>query len=340
MKNIFNIIVICLCFAPSVHAQMPFQVQLVVNNSANTLTVNLRNIQGNQPTTSQNISSINMRLLGSVSSIISIASTNYTMLMPSTAEPNTQVITMGNPFLPSPENWMQNVYVPVVVYNLTPGNYTNASFSVQPDLDGDNSDVQDPIMSVAAAGVFNTSLLIESTVLPIKLESFSATPQGDAIGIDWDASLEINVDQYAILRSEDATRFESIAYIDYDRKKDGVYAYMDKDVVANRDYYYILESIDLDGTSERSPIIMARLTKAGVKLSIYPNPGSSYIYVNTNSINTSDIQIYDSKGSSVLNRIKISESGLNKYYIDIAELPSGAYIMKVNGEMKRFVVID
>lgn len=272
MKKLFYISIILLITIGSLKAQMPFQVQLVVNNDANTLAVQLRNVENNQPTTAQIISSINMRLLGSVSDIISIASTNYTMLMPSTTLPNTQVITMSSTGLQSPENWTINNWVTVVVYNLNPGNYTLSSFSIQGDLDGDNSDVQDPIMSVAASGVFNIPLFIQSTILPIELISFEVSKlnKNEAL-LTWLSEKEIGFDRFEIERSSSLKDFEVIGTIEGSNQRN--YQFIDKNPLLGNNYYR-LKMIDIDGKYKYSEL-RNLVFENSINLKIRPNPSTS-----------------------------------------------------------------
>lgn len=269
MRNIIFIAITFLCISTHLQAQMPFQVRLQVDDASNTLAVQLRNVENDQPTTSQTISSINMRLLGSVNEIISVASTNYTMLMPTTTEPNTQVITMNSTALQCPENWIQNNWVTVVIYNLNPGSYSESNFSVQSDIDGDNSDVQDPIMSVAAAGVYNIPLTIQSTILPITLVSFTAEKQSKSEALlQWESEMEIGFDKFQIERATSSNKFENIGSVD--SKGNGRYRFIDKNPQPGKNYYR-LKMIDLDGKFEYSSVRELSFENE-LELILHPNP--------------------------------------------------------------------
>jgi hypothetical protein len=332
MKKIFNLMVLLFCAISLLEAQMPFQVQLVVNNQANTLSVNLRNVDSAKPTMGQSISSINMKLLGQVSNIISIASTNYTMQMPSTSGSNMQVITMLSSGYSSPENWVQNQWVTVVVYNLSPGTYSDASFSVQPDLDMDNSDVDDPIMSVVESGLLNRSLVIVSTILPIELASFSVQKVSEEEALlKWQSEMEVNFQGFEIERSteEDKDGFKTIGAVA--GKGAGNYTFNDKDPSPGNNYYR-LKMIDLDGTYEYSPIRTVKF-ESQTRLILYSNPSSngeiSFALKGMENSNDLSLSVMNSAGELVKS-LYLNNVENNTGYITKITDTAGVYFLRVS----------
>jgi hypothetical protein len=268
-----------------------------------------------------------MRLLGDVSDIISIASTNYTMLMPTTTGPNTQVITMSSSGLMSPENWIQNQWYTVVVYNLTPKTYTAASFSVQADLDMDNSDVQDPVMSVAASGVNNKSLIIVATVLPVKLGEFTVIEEKGNAVLDWNTYLEVNNKGFEIERSYDAKNFVNIGWVDGQgtSNRETEYIFIDKSPLQQIQYYR-LKQVDFDEKYEYSDIKSLSMYNVKSDLYIYPNPLSQngVLYIGGAGSNNMNVDIYDLKGKLVKSYKNINGD------INCVDIESGVYMVRFN----------
>ncbi|WP_235294500.1 T9SS type A sorting domain-containing protein [Portibacter lacus] len=333
MKHIFNTLFLLLVIATSTIAN-PFEVKLVVNDADNTLAVLLRNTTSNQPTTSQNITSINMRLLGQVSDIISVASTNYTMQMPTTVSPNTQVITMSSTALPSPEDWIQDQWVTVAVYNLTPGTYNANSFSIQSDLDGDNSDVQDPIMSVAAAGVFNTPLTLSATILPVELGDFEVKQEKGNAKLTWTTYSERSNEGFNVEKSEDGKNFNSIGWVDGNGTSNRLITYTFLDENYNqKTSYYRLKQMDHNGDFAYSVIRSLDGSVRSHEYSLFPNPA----YTNTlNVLGTGDeqftVKIFSTEGKKML-----EETGLSTQ-IDCSNLNSGLYLVHISQGAKTKVI--
>lgn len=328
MKKIYLIFILFFGIIHFSQGQMPFQVQLVVNDGANTLTVNMRNVDSNQPTTSQTITSINMRLLGPVSDIISVASTNYTMQLPTTTPPNTQVITMNSTALQSPENWMMNQWVPVVVYNLNPGSYNASSFSIQPDLDMDNSDVDDPIMSVLTAGLFNSPLVIEGSILPVELIKFSVQADSDHARLHWTTASEYNNAGFEIQRSSDGASFEKIGW----EKGVGTsyvlqeYSFSDFNLSPGV-YYYRLKQIDNDGDFNFSKVRSVRFDQSSKHLSVYPNPTAGMLYFSDPMEEKGiKVSLFNTQGQ-LLNCPDIVNNRL-----DLTQFQAGLYIILIKYE--------
>ena len=71
---------------------------------------------------------------------------------------------------------------------------------------------------------------------------------------------------------------------------------------------------------------------AGNTLSIYPNPATNIVYVNTTSL-TGTIQITDMAGHVLLTNLK---TGSNTA-INISKLPRGTYICKIGSTQIMFV---
>ncbi|MCB9054019.1 MAG: T9SS type A sorting domain-containing protein [Lewinellaceae bacterium] len=314
-----------------------FTVRLVVDDNADQLLVQIKNTSANIPTTSHRISSINMRLLGSGVSQITNVSSNYTMLLPSKSPPDpiSGIITMNSTSLISPENWIQNQYVTVAAYGLNPGVYTPSSFSVQPDTDGDNSDVDDPIMSVQTAGFFNIPLNIEpSAPLPVELIYFSAQAKdGDAL-LRWATATELNNEGFEVQRSADGRSFQKIGWEDGHGTSQELrqYAFEDRGISPGV-HYYRLKQVDLDGKFEFSEVRSVSSTGNAPPVVAYPNPTDGFVYFSA-AVKQKGLalSLFDAKGQ-LLGRQVIDQN-----YLDLSRFPAGLYFLYIDDGSRKDLI--
>ena len=325
-NNDMRPVILLLLFIVSSLSQISaqFTVQLVVDDDAKQLFVQIKNTAANIPTTAHRISSINMRLTGSGVGEITGVSSAYTLLMPD----GSGIITMNSTSLPSPESWIEDQYVTVATYALNPsGSYSSSDFAVQPDLDGDNSDVFDPIMSVQLAGFFNISLGVESTILPVELMYFHAAmvANKDAL-LRWATATESNNDGFEVQRSSDGLRFEKIGWVNGSSAAQHLrqYQYLDRDLPAGL-YYYRLRQVDLDGGFEFSEIRSLHAAGDASAWRLYPNPVADLLYfsgpISSQGISLS---IFDASGRLLARRILVED------HLDLSDLPAGVYYIRID----------
>jgi SdrD B-like domain/Secretion system C-terminal sorting domain len=115
------------------------------------------------------------------------------------------------------------------------------------------------------AGIINWPF---SSLLPIKLESFTAAPQGSNVLLKWTVSEEINVDRYEIEFSTNGTNFASIGSTAGAGLRNYQLLHTAPIIGLN---YYRLKSIDKDGQFTYSEVRKVNFGK-GNTLSVYPNP--------------------------------------------------------------------
>ena len=147
-----------------------------------------------------------------------------------------------------------------------------------------------------------------TSALPIELIDISAVGIVDHIDVTWNVGNEINFSHYELERSEDGTTFEYIADIDGTGgiNSPQTYIYNDYDVRYFQNFYYRVRSVDLDGSYDYSPVVVASLktdlTVFGEgSVSVYPNPTSDNFMIGINSgmDRELDIKVYNSPGQIV-----------------------------------------
>ncbi len=110
--------------------------------------------------------------------------------------------------------------------------------------------------------------------LPVELLNFKAAPIHDNSGvlIEWSTATEVNNDYFTLKRSDDHTRFETIAVVKGagNSQKTENYAFIDRYPHYGRNYYSLTQT-DYDGTSETFYTISVYI-EARDKVQVYPVP--------------------------------------------------------------------
>jgi|GEM_PF-5610994 len=170
-------------------------------------------------------------------------------------------------------------------------------------------------------------------VLPVKLTSFTATMQNNAVKLNWATASESNNSHFDILRSADGNNAAVIGTVSGNGSSDDVktYNYLDYAPLSG-DNYYQLRQVDYDGRSELSEIavvstdltkqtelnVHAALNNDEVKLAVYSAKGGK-----------SNLKITDVNGNSVLTKKVVLEKGYSELRLSLP-LQKKVYIAALN----------
>jgi len=330
MKNLYTLIFTLCGFGLFAQA---FEVQLVLDENANSLSVVMKNVSAtaNLPAAGQTISTLSFEMTGGAN-ITGVASTDYTLQAPD----GNDIVAMSSTSLPSPENWPMGQEITVAVFDVTAGS-TIADFVVTEDVDGDNSDPNDPIMSVLSAAGFNQSISVLATVLPIKLHSFSATKDRDNVKLDWITESEVNGSHFDVQRSSDLESWTTIGTVEAVGESSSKQAYelLDDRVPLNtrgsdKTFYYRLNMVDNDESQEYSEVRVVRFDQQEASFIVYPNPSNNEIFVNLSSITAetgpATMNVVNMQGALVKNVQLATNDDIS---VDISTLQAGAYFFLV-----------
>jgi len=158
-------------------------------------------------------------------------------------------------------------------------------------------------------------------VLPVKLSKFSAKKSGSQARLDWTTTMEENSEGFAIERSADARKWETVGFVKSKRSNSTDvtdYAWIDENPLSAYNYYR-LKQTDFDGSTELSRIVAINFGNEDLSI-LYPNPVTSRLFI---SEPASSIQIIDRKGHVVSQSASSPEEG-----IDVQSLATGLYFIK------------
>jgi hypothetical protein len=185
---------------------------------------------------------------------------------------------------------------------------------------------------VAFVAYNNNAINIFSSLLPVKLNSFSGKEINRQVQLNWETLAEINCNSFIIERSTDGAIFTATDNINAANNAAAYYTYIDKNPSTGKNYYR-LKMVDKDGHFDYSKVIIVnRETAAAGILSLYPNPAKYYIIINHPFAgNNEQLQIVNLQGNVLLQK-KVNAASFQTR-IDLTELPKGVYeLVWTNGK--------
>ncbi|MFT6245043.1 MAG: hypothetical protein ACJA0U_001409 [Salibacteraceae bacterium] len=171
--------------------------------------------------------------------------------------------------------------------------------------------------------------LCSNIVLPVELVAFGGEVTKKGNLLKWTTVSELNNDYFELQRSSEDAIFETTAIIKGNGTTNTTSQYTYLDEHANVPYhYYRLKQVDYNGNSQLSDEIYLEALPSD-DLEIYPNPANEEVVISTGRDLKKPIQIavYNSIGALVL--IKEITSYNLRHHLNISELSSGYYLVKV-----------
>jgi Bacterial Ig domain/Secretion system C-terminal sorting domain/Bacterial cadherin-like domain len=166
-----------------------------------------------------------------------------------------------------------------------------------------------------------------ATVLPIKLESFTASPQGNNVILNWAVKEEINVEKYEIEHSSNALNFVTIANkIEANNSRNYFMLHHNPIIGYN---YYRLKTTDKDGKFYYSIIRKVNVDNP-ISINVYPNPTADYVNVlfANNLVNKSATILLIAMDGKVVTKKYIKALGQIEI-INTSTLANGKYILQL-----------
>ncbi|MCP2043933.1 T9SS type A sorting domain-containing protein [Pontibacter sp. HSC-36F09] len=173
--------------------------------------------------------------------------------------------------------------------------------------------------------------------LPVELVYFTATVRNNQAHLEWLTASELDNDRFEIERSLDARSFEKVGTV----KGKGTtsletkYQFTDRTPVQGT-VYYRLKQVDTDGQFAYSNVIAVNAKGLARELATqaYPNPFQDVIKVTLTvpEAQVAAMTIYDINGRRVIVKDLDLDAGVNVLELQLGQLQSGMYILKVVGE--------
>lgn len=167
---------------------------------------------------------------------------------------------------------------------------------------------------------FDDISLTKATVVPVNLVSFTGNEVQGRIHLNWTINPDLQLKQFELERSTDATYFESFATFPAG-KTSYQFIDLDNDLTSTR-YFYRLKMTDPDGKNDYSNIVTISIP-AHVVISLSPNPANNIVTVK-GSFGKGIISLINSSGQTVLS-VNSNTAPVN---LDVSRLPGGLYVLR------------
>jgi hypothetical protein len=174
-----------------------------------------------------------------------------------------------------------------------------------------------------------------SIPLPLDFLTVTAKLVDNKTLLSWTTTFEVNTHYFIIERSIDGQSFNPIATVaaldPVNTSSDNTYQAIDSLPLSGTDYYRIKE-VDQNGQATYSPIVSVKIN-TGLICMVYPNPATDQvnISINSNVAVQATIVMYNLSGQLIVSKPVYLSSGQNQFGLNIADKPTGIYIIKILG---------
>jgi PA14 domain/Secretion system C-terminal sorting domain len=217
-------------------------------------------------------------------------------------------------------------------------------------LYGDNGGENQFRLSYSGPDTGNTTVTIPTSALcsrqfsgplPVTLTAFTAHAEGRAARLSWNTATELHNDHFELERSRDGVIFQKFAEVKGAGSSTMAHAYSYTDANAAEmgggHVYYRLRQVDLDGSSEYSPVrtVAFGVGAAGpVGFVLFPNPAQQRVGLQLSLATAGTIYLTDLAGRVVLRQA--IEAGATQPSVDLSTLATGTYVVQVTQNGQRF----
>ncbi len=228
-----------------------------------------------------------------------------------------------------------------VVNNWSAHTYTTTSYNVT--LSGSYNMVFEYYDDTLANRA--TISMIQNTVLPIRLISFTGKQADKGLDLSWKVSTDSDPDYFEVQKSTDGATFARIGTVRGTRATD--YTFTDA-ALTNGTAAYRLKMTDLTGAVIYSNVISIRTTATSAQLiNMFPSiiTGNTISFETAAALNKVTVVINDGNGRQVKQELigKLVKGQVTTVETSSSRLPAGVYLLQVidgneSVAVKRFVV--
>lgn len=190
-----------------------------------------------------------------------------------------------------------------------------------------------------------TDTVPEAGPMPVLLSKFDVQRQdNNTVTVTWKTDQEINSDRFELQRSSNNSPFETVATISSKNSNSNIaqfYSFNDANTLAEVSFYRI-KMVDKDNSFSFSSIKSVKGTSEALNFIVFPNPSTGNAKISiTNVSEPTKVVIFDNSG-----RVIKQTGFVFSNSVDVNNLPSGNYLIKVIGErtgvtsVKKYAVIN
>lgn len=180
---------------------------------------------------------------------------------------------------------------------------------------------------------------LSQTPLPVELKSFSAKPTPQTVQLSWVSITEINLGGFEIQKSKNGETWETIKRVEAKGTSNTENFYQSTDENPyNRQSFYRLKMIDLDGTFRFSKVVQVIFNNSfDENFNIFPNPTEGILTVTPVFLEEEIPMVFNILGENLSNKITLKRLSENTIQLNIENLPKGAYFLKHKNQVLKFI---
>lgn len=212
--------------------------------------------------------------------------------------------------------------------NATPATSTSATPSTKWTSTGSKN------MSVAISNGSCVVATLTKTVavtgaLPVTFTNFTGLVKDNKAALSWSTANELNNNYFIVERSVNGRSFDSVGWVNAGTTRSNTYTFGENN--NNSVSYYRLKQVDVNGGFIYSIILTLKNSGSSKEMTIYPSQATSTIQyaVANESQATATVQVFNLAGQPVINQKEVLQSGLNIKTLNVSQLATGAYILKL-----------
>lgn len=171
------------------------------------------------------------------------------------------------------------------------------------------------------------SIAVIYEVLPVNFLSFKVVKyDNNSVFITWQTATEQNNDYFVVEKSSDGRVFTELTRVAGQGTSNSTANYKAFDYQPHPgSNYYRIRQTDIDGASTYTPVSTIQFSTTGTAISIFPNPTSHLLTLQTDATGNRMYQISDLKG----NMIESKRINSGSMQINISHLPAATYIFNI-----------
>jgi len=175
--------------------------------------------------------------------------------------------------------------------------------------------------------IIYTNNIVNNT-LPLKLSSFDAIADNNAVRLFWKAEAESDVKEYIIEHSQDGSHFSEVGKVTSLKTNGSSYTYTHLSPSASN--FYRLRIVNENGQSGYSQVVLVKLQNTATDMKAWYNENALHISQHKNA----EVKVYDVSGKRVVHTMLNNSD----YAIDLSYLNPGNYIAHIRNENETVVV--
>jgi hypothetical protein len=173
--------------------------------------------------------------------------------------------------------------------------------------------------------------------LPVKFQTFEATPSSNSVSLKWMVATEENLSGYEIEKSFDGRNFSKLSFVN--AVNQSTYTFVDSK--SSGTVYYRIKSIDVDGRYAFSTIALIKAGKSMIMLNAFPSPFVSSFSLDHGTATAGSLITISGQDGRAIKTI-IPAVGSQRTPVDLSAAKAGMYLVRYkngNGEVETLKIL-